>query len=108
MIKKLVLSESSISEETLTDDQIKRKLKDIDTMVYAVNKLTADEYGSLLDNVKDITRLIQNLPEHKLGTTERHINSIYRNFNAALRYLNSVASETDELLNFLTAYGSVN
>lgn len=82
------------------------RLKDIDTMIYAVNKLTADEYGSLLDNVKGIQLLCRNLPRHKLGTTNKHIDSIYKNFNTALRYLNSVTSETDELLNYLTAYGT--
>ncbi len=89
-------------------DAINRSISDFSLMVHAIHELTSDNQGSLKDNFDRIEMYSNSLKDREIETIQKHIDSIERNFDKALRLLNSITAESDELLNFLTAYGRGN
>ena len=89
-------------------DSINKSISDFGLMVHAIHELTSDNQGSLKDNFDRIELYSDNLKDWEIETVQKHIDSIERNFDKALRLLNNITAESDELLNFLTAYGRGN
>ena len=89
-------------------DSINKSIYDFGLMVHVIHELTSDNQGSLKDNLDRIELYSSSLKDREIETVQRHIDSIERDFDKALRLLNSITAESDELLNFLTAYGRGN
>ena len=89
-------------------NSINNSISDFSLMIHAIHELTSDNQGSLKDNFDRIELYSNSLKDWEIETVQKHIDSIERNFDKALRLLNSITAESDELLNFLTAYGRGN
>ena len=96
------------SFDTEDSDSINKSIYDFSLMIHAIHELTGDYQGSLKDNFDRIELYSHSLKDREIETVQKHIDSIERNFDKALRLLNSISAESDELLNFLTAYGRGN
>lgn len=96
------------SFDTEDRDSINKSISDFSLMVHAIHELTGDYQGSLKDNFDRIELYSNSLKDREIETVQKHIDSIEGNFDKALRLLNNISAESDELLNFLTAYGRGN